>query len=355
MKQYQKLTKEELQNLVDSEPCINWATPFLQNGLCDRKSHLFYLPSDEIFTCLPVPLAHLIVEDYMSRPYEDVDWQRATSKYDLNAIHEIEYIWTHPLVWMTPNEFTLMADRFYVQATTASERADSDRLYSWDIRNWKKQIMKDAAIYFADNLPSWNYEDETGAINSYALDGMIQWDCIMTELSYSLDNRKIEMKRNIFSISKFRENIKLIAKYLGGAKAALIIRKFQEDWPYIEHWGCFGINDISEDDRKFFKKSLFEGFNRELKEWEKEPEVLQQTSDTNDSSSILKSDMLSLPIPRKGKYNEVRLYIEKRQKEDSEFKYFCKTHNRKELCEYLSPIFGWVVDDHALGTNINRH
>ena len=61
------------------------------------------------------------------------------------------------------------------------------------------------------------------------------------------------------------------------------------------------------------------------------------------------------PLPREGKYNEVREYIEERMKEDPDFKIFCKTHNRKELCDYLTNIFGWIVDAHALGTNINRH
>ena len=67
------------------------------------------------------------------------------------------------------------------------------------------------------------------------------------------------------------------------------------------------------------------------------------------------AETCDLPIPQKGKYNEVRMYIEQRKENDQDFKHFCKTHNRKELCRFLSTIFGWVVDDHALGTNINRH
>lgn len=61
------------------------------------------------------------------------------------------------------------------------------------------------------------------------------------------------------------------------------------------------------------------------------------------------------PIPPKNNYNEVRRYIEERKKNDQHFKYYCETHNRKELCEYLSKEFGWIVDDHSLGANINRH
>lgn len=63
----------------------------------------------------------------------------------------------------------------------------------------------------------------------------------------------------------------------------------------------------------------------------------------------------SVPHPRENNYNDVREYIEKRKKCDQHFKYYCETHNRKELCEYLSKEFGWIVDDHSLGANINRH
>ena len=61
------------------------------------------------------------------------------------------------------------------------------------------------------------------------------------------------------------------------------------------------------------------------------------------------------PIPRENKYNEVREYIEERRKYDADFKYFCDTHNRKELSDYLSKEFGWIVDDNSLGKSINRH
>ena len=62
-----------------------------------------------------------------------------------------------------------------------------------------------------------------------------------------------------------------------------------------------------------------------------------------------------IPYPNEGNYNEVREYITKRGKIDADFKYFYDTHNRKELCEYLTKEFGWVVDDHSLGANMNRH
>ena len=60
-------------------------------------------------------------------------------------------------------------------------------------------------------------------------------------------------------------------------------------------------------------------------------------------------------IPSKGKYNQVRKYIEDRQKGDPEFKEFCLRHSLREICTYLTDEFGWDVDEHSLGANMNRN
>lgn len=61
------------------------------------------------------------------------------------------------------------------------------------------------------------------------------------------------------------------------------------------------------------------------------------------------------PIPRKGDYNGVRLYIEERKQYDVKFKDYCLHHNRKDLCLFLTKEFGWFVDDKSLGRNIQRN
>lgn len=61
------------------------------------------------------------------------------------------------------------------------------------------------------------------------------------------------------------------------------------------------------------------------------------------------------PVPRKGDYNGVRLYIDERKRYDESFKDYCSHHNRKELCTYLTEEFGWFVDDKSLGKNISRN
>lgn len=73
--------------------------------------------------------------------------------------------------------------------------------------------------------------------------------------------------------------------------------------------------------------------------------------------SILPSEReetyISIPLP--GKYSDVRRYIEQRKLNEPDFKTYCDTHSRIELCQRLSKEFGWVVDDHSLGRNINRN
>lgn len=62
-----------------------------------------------------------------------------------------------------------------------------------------------------------------------------------------------------------------------------------------------------------------------------------------------------LGIPHEGKYTEVRRYIEERKRFDEEFKTFCQERSLRELCKRLTNEFGWFVDEHSLGANLNRN
>ena len=62
-----------------------------------------------------------------------------------------------------------------------------------------------------------------------------------------------------------------------------------------------------------------------------------------------------LPIPQKNKYSQVRTYIKERCRFDEEFKEYVENHSRVDLCMRLTDEFGWDVDDHKLGVNMNRH
>lgn len=62
-----------------------------------------------------------------------------------------------------------------------------------------------------------------------------------------------------------------------------------------------------------------------------------------------------LDTPQEGKYTQVRIYIEERKRFDEEFKKFCAEHSLRDLCNRLTREFGWFVDEHSLGANLNRN
>ena len=68
----------------------------------------------------------------------------------------------------------------------------------------------------------------------------------------------------------------------------------------------------------------------------------------NDANDILGT-------PHKGKYSEVRRYIEERKRFDEEFRAYVENHTRVALCKRLTEEFGWTVDQYALGRNVNRN
>ena len=73
------------------------------------------------------------------------------------------------------------------------------------------------------------------------------------------------------------------------------------------------------------------------------------------SDQNVSEDTYQPPIPKENDYNAVREYIAERKKYDEDFRIYWDSHNLKENCVYLTREFGWIVDDHSLGTNLNRH
>lgn len=62
-----------------------------------------------------------------------------------------------------------------------------------------------------------------------------------------------------------------------------------------------------------------------------------------------------LGVPEKGKYGQVRRYIKERCRFDDEFRQYVSSHSRVALCIRLTDEFGWDVDEHSLGVNMNRN
>ena len=94
--------------------------------------------------------------------------------------------------------------------------------------------------------------------------------------------------------------------------------------------------------------ALQQEFNDYLKH---EIVILKQTEPTQPAPIEERDEA----YPREGKYSEVRLYIEQRKRHDAEFKRYCQEHTLRNLCGRLSREFGWFVDEHSLGANLNRN
>ena len=80
--------------------------------------------------------------------------------------------------------------------------------------------------------------------------------------------------------------------------------------------------------------------------------TIYTTAPTDESK---KEQAYTPTTPKEGDYNEVREYIVLRKKYDEDFRVFWDGHTLKQNCIFLSKEFGWLVDEHSLGANINRH
>lgn len=56
-----------------------------------------------------------------------------------------------------------------------------------------------------------------------------------------------------------------------------------------------------------------------------------------------------MPVPPARNYVKVREYILERCRYDAEFKKYYRAHKMTEMCQQLTFLFGWYVDDNALG------
>ena len=74
-----------------------------------------------------------------------------------------------------------------------------------------------------------------------------------------------------------------------------------------------------------------------------------------DTKSSKKEQAYAPPIPKENDYNGVREYIAERKKYDPDFRLYWENHSLKQNCNHLTKEFGWVVDEHSLGANLNRH
>lgn len=99
----------------------------------------------------------------------------------------------------------------------------------------------------------------------------------------------------------------------------------------------------------FFENKHSEPNNEHAKEVEDVTPVPEETHYSK------KEQAYTPPIPKENDYNAVREYISERKKYDSEFRQKWESNTLKQNCIYLTKEFGWLVDEHSLGANLNRH
>jgi len=84
------------------------------------------------------------------------------------------------------------------------------------------------------------------------------------------------------------------------------------------------------------------------------PAAQEPSPESSETPTDIRTESI-LPIPKEGKYTKVREYIKERSRFDEEFKTFVKEKSLRDLCSRLTKEFGWFVDEHSLGSNLNRH
>ena len=85
------------------------------------------------------------------------------------------------------------------------------------------------------------------------------------------------------------------------------------------------------------------------------PEVEDITPTQNEPECSKKEHAYTTPIPKENDYNAVREYIAERKKYDTDFRQNWEKNTLKQNCVFLTKEFGWLVDEHSLGANLNRH
>ena len=101
--------------------------------------------------------------------------------------------------------------------------------------------------------------------------------------------------------------------------------------------------------------NFYENNNQSKKEHAYPSQVEDITPTQKVAEDSKKEHAYTPPIPKENDYNAVREYIAERKKYDPEFRQNWDKNTLKQNCVFLTKEFGWLVDEHSLGANLNRH
>lgn len=322
------LTLDELYDIFETSQYDQFRTDFGGDVFMKRKSRkkptletgIFYLSDQSLL------YQHIVAERILTIPMKFEDWQHMCA-YFPPIILKLAYLWTHPLAWIEKPE----EDGIVVKGKVAKEYYDTSRNKQiWDLLN---QLLENAVLYFADDLPVSDIDDSwEGSIKNTHLWEFITANTHEQAVAVMFDpafERKNSEKYKRFNEHALRRSIMLISEKRNGKLAADILRLLQNEWPSLKTWKAMEIDKLTEDEIHKFEYCLFHGFDKELNEWDSE---LQNKE---------------IEIPQEGDYIELVKWLESEKAKGHDY-YTEAGNNRSKMCRELTKILKWKVKENSL-------
>ena len=301
-------------------------------------------------------LADLCIENWFK-----LDLMRTLDGYNPYIQAKIIQLYRSPLVWQKlPRE---IRKKYVITGRFAEEVKDESRISEGLMMAIIQQTNEDRVLWFVFSFDEVKqrrcWDDEDDCIPGEKPNNMPDWSIFTTDfdiLTMSTEGGKIKFHVNyeemeVWSPLKFEDNLRTVYSIEGAEKAIKILRALRSDWPHILAKRLFKIETLSQEELEDFRRTLFEGMDYEVAQWEKE---IKEAKEFKEKQPKAKHQDI-LPIPPEGKYNKVREYIEERKKFDEEFKSKTEHLNLRQMSDFLSDEFGWLVNENSLGKNINRN
>lgn len=297
------LTLADLHELAEREPYKHsWDylfSDYLSNRpIYDEKNDLYYYT--DWTRGLSIVHRHLLVEEYMSKPFSQINWKLVTNYYSLYTIRAFINVYTHPLAWISesqfPSEYIILGKM--AKEVSNYEPYDGRMGTAWE---WFNQIISESILCFVDRSLVYAKDDIKNGVKK----GLHRWDYIMAKTDEDLFNHMF-YEHNLstfndgllyFDIDAFQRNIQFIERMRGGDMAARVIRRFQKEWEEIELWDAFCFSKYPKDHINKFKLFLFRGFEKDLEKWEgSQTREIPSAKSTSKSKSQTPSDNQSFNI-----------------------------------------------------------
>ena len=246
----------------------------------------------------PLLYQHIAAEQLLQAPdYRKINWRKALIGNSF-AIIKLLDLCMNPLVWVNAAKF----NEIVIEGRVAEEDYDATRyLEKHELFGF---IYNQEVLRFADELPS-SFED---SLELGYTKGMHFWDCITQDDSEHYRNVlngaqadfKEWQKAKAYNLGRLRDNLTLIANKRGGSRAAMILHMLQDEWPKIKLWKTH-LENMTEDDIRYFETGLFHGFDDLLEEWEKDKveEEKKPSAGKPDSSFFAVSERMTYEMCEK--------------------------------------------------------